>query len=138
MAAVTIHSDFGAQENKVGHCFHSFPIYLTGSDELDAMNLMFSVLSFKPAFPLPSFSFTKRLFSYSSLSAIQFSSVTQSCPALCDPMDCTMPSLPLYHQLPEFAQTCVHRDGDAIHPSHPLSSASPPTFNLSQIQDLFQ
>ena len=137
-AAVTIHSDFGAQENKVGHCFHSFPIYLTGSDELDAMNLVLSMLSFKPAFSLPSFSFIKRLFSYSSLSAIQFSSVAQSCPALCDPVDCTMPGLLLHHQPPEFAQTCVHQDGDAIHPSHPLSSASPSTFNLSQHQGLFQ
>ena len=85
MAAVTIHSDFGAQENKVGHCFHSFPIYLTGSDELDAMNLVFSTLRFKPAFSLPSFSFIKRLFCYSSLSAIQFRSVAESCPVFCDP-----------------------------------------------------
>ena len=138
MAAVTIHSDFGVQENKVGHCFHSFPIYLTGSDELDAMNLVFSTLRFKPAFSLPSFSFIKRLFCYSSLSAIQFSSVAESCPVFCDPMDCSMPGLPLHHQLPEFALTCVHQDGDAIHPSHPLSSASPPAFILSQHLGLFQ
>ena len=66
-----------------------------------------------------------------------FSSVTQSCPTLCDPMDCSTPGLPVHHQLPEFAQTHVHRLGDAIQPSHPLSSPSP-AFNLSQHQCLFQ
>ena len=70
-------------------------------------------------------------------SLVQFSSVTQSCPTLCDPMDCSMPSLPVHHQLPEFTQTHVHWVDDAIQPSHPLSSPSP-TFNLSQHQGLFQ
>ena len=56
----------------------------------------------------------------------QFSSVAQSCPALCDPMDCSMPGFPVYHQLPEPAQTHVHPVGDAIQPSHPFSSPSPP------------
>ena len=69
---------------------------------------------------------------------IQFSSVTQSCPTFCDPMNCSMPSLPVHHQLPEFTQTHVHRVSDAIQPSHPLLSASPPTFNCSQHQGLFQ
>ena len=55
-----------------------------------------------------------------------FSSVAQSCPSLCDPMDCSMPGIPVHHQLPEFTQTHVHRVGDAIQPSHPLSSPSPP------------
>jgi len=55
-----------------------------------------------------------------------FSSVTQSCPTLCDPMNCSMPGLPVHHQLPEFTQTHVHQVGDAIQPSHPLSSPSPP------------
>ena len=59
-----------------------------------------------------------------------FSSVAQSCPTLCDPVDCSMPGLPVHHQLPEFTQTHVHRVGDAIQPSHPLSSPSPPFFNL--------
>ena len=68
----------------------------------------------------------------------QFSSVTQSCPTLCDPMDCTLPGLPVYRQLPEFTQTHVHQDGDTIQPSHPLLSPFPPTFNLSQHQSLFQ
>ena len=61
----------------------------------------------------------------------QFSSVAQSCPTLCDSVDCSTPGLPIHHQLPEFTQTHVHWVGDAIQPSHPLSSPSPPTFNLS-------
>ena len=67
----------------------------------------------------------------------QFSSVTQSCLTLCHPMVCCMPDFSVYHQLLEFAQTHVHRVGDAIQPSHPLSSPSPPAFNLSQHQGLF-
>ena len=63
-----------------------------------------------------------------------FSSVAQSCPTLCDPMDCSTPGLPVHHQLPEFTQTHVHWVGDVIQPSHPLSSPSPPAFNLSQHQ----
>ena len=65
----------------------------------------------------------------------QFSSVTHSCPTLWDPMNCSMPSFPV-HQLPELAQTHVHRVGDAIHPFHPLSSPSPPALNLSQHQEM--
>ena len=65
------------------------------------------------------------------------SSVVQSCPTLCDPMDCSTPGLPVHHQLPEFTQTRVHWVGDAIQLSHPLSSPSPPTLNLSQHQGLF-
>ena len=65
-------------------------------------------------------------------------SVAQLCPTLCDPMDYSTPGFPVHHQLPEFAQTHVHRVGDAIQPSHPLSSPSPPAFNLSQHQGLFQ
>ena len=59
------------------------------------------------------------------------SSVAQSRPTLCDPMDCSTPGLSVHHQLPEFAQTHVHHVGDAIQPSHPLWSPSPPAFNLS-------
>ena len=65
---------------------------------------------------------------------IQFTSVAQSCPALCDPMDCSTPGLPVHHQLPELAQTHVHWVSDAIQPSHPLSSPSPPAFSLSSIR----
>ena len=68
----------------------------------------------------------------------QFSSLTQLCPTLCDPMDCSTPGLPVHHQLLELAQTHVHWVSDAIQPSHPLSSLSSPTFNLSQHQGLFK
>ena len=68
----------------------------------------------------------------------QFSSVTQSCPTLCDPMDCSTSGFPVHHQLPELAQTHVHWVGDAIQPSHSLSFPSPPAFNLSQHQGLFK
>ena len=68
----------------------------------------------------------------------QFSSVTQLCPTLCDPMDCSTPDLPVYHQLLEFTQIHVHWVGDAIQPSHTLSSPSPPAFSLSQHQGLFK
>ena len=72
------------------------------------------------------------------ISFIQFSSVTQLCLTLCDPMNCSTPGLPVHHQLLEFTQTHLHWVSDAIQPSHPLSSPSPPTFNLSQHQGLFQ
>ena len=65
-------------------------------------------------------------------------SVTKSCPTLCDPMDCSTSGFLVLHQLPQFAQTHVHRVGDAIQPSQPLSSPSSPPFNLSQQQGLFQ
>ena len=66
------------------------------------------------------------------------SSVAQSCPTLCNPMNRSTPGLPVHHQLPEFTQTHVHWVGDAIQPSHPLSTPFPPAFNLSQHQGLFQ
>ena len=66
------------------------------------------------------------------------SSVTHLCLILCDPVDCSMPGFPLHHQLPELAQTNVHWVGDAIQPSHPLSSTSPSALSLSQHQGLFQ
>ena len=72
------------------------------------------------------------------ISSVQFSSVAQSCPILCDPMNCSMPGLPIHHQLPEFTQTHVHRVSDAIQSSHPLSSPSSPAPNPSQHQGLFQ
>ena len=68
----------------------------------------------------------------------QIRSVAQSCPTLCNPMNCSTPGLPVHHQLPEFTQTHVHRVGDAIQPSHPLPSHSPPAPNPSQYQSLFQ
>ena len=75
---------------------------------------------------------------YSRIFSFSFSSVSQSCPTLCDPMIHSTPGLPVHHQFPEFTQTHVHRVSDAIQPSHPLSSPSPPAPNLSQHQSLFQ
>ena len=66
--------------------------------------------------------------------SVQFSSFAQSCPTLCDPMNCSTPGLPVHHQLPEFTKTYVHRVSDAIQPSHPLSSPSSPAPNPSQHQ----
>ena len=69
---------------------------------------------------------------------VHFSSFAQSCPTVCKPRDCSMPGLPVHHQLPELTQTHVHRVGDVIQPSHPLSSPSPSALNPSQHQGLFQ
>ena len=71
---------------------------------------------------------------FTEYASVQFSSVTQSCPTLCDPMNHTTPGLPVHHKLPEFTQTHVHWVGDAIQPSHPLSSPSPPAPNPSQLR----
>ena len=67
-------------------------------------------------------------------SSVQFSSVTQSCPTLCNPINRSTPGLPVHHQLPEFTQTHIHRVSDAIQPSHPLSSPFPPVPNPSSIR----
>ena len=72
------------------------------------------------------------------MNSVQFSLVTQLCLTLGYPMDCSTPGLPVHHQLPEFTQTHVHSVGDAIQPSHPLLSPSPPAFNLSQHQGLIE
>ena len=72
------------------------------------------------------------------VASVQFSSVAQLCPTLCDPMNRSTPGLPVHHQLLEFTETHVHWVGDAIQPSHPLSSPSPPAPNPSQHQGLFQ
>ena len=82
----------------------------------------------------PLLAFSKKLYAYS----VQFSSVSQSCPTLCDPVNHSAPGLPVRHQLPKSTQTHVHQVSDAIQPSHPLSSPSPPSPNPSQHQGLFQ
>ena len=82
--------------------------------------------------------FTRWTFVGKLHSSVQFSSVTQLCLTLCDRMNCSTPGLHVHHQLPRFIQTHVHRVGDAIQPSHPLSSPSPPAPNPSQHQGLFQ
>ena len=73
-----------------------------------------------------------------SYNLFRFSSVAQLCPTLCDPMNRSTPGLPVHHQHPEFTQTHVHQNGDAIQPSHPQSSPSPPAPNPSQHQSVFQ
>ena len=70
--------------------------------------------------------------------SVQFGSVAQPCPTLCDPINRSTPALPVHHQLLEPIQTHIHWDSDAIQPSHPLSSPFPPTFNLSQDQGLLK
>ena len=87
---------------------------------------------------IPLLSFFLNLQCQGSISSVQFISVAQSCPTLCNPMNRSMPGLPVHHQFPEFTQTHVHRASDAIQPSHPLSSPSPPAPNPSQHQSLFQ
>ena len=77
-------------------------------------------------------------FSITAPPGVQFSSVAESCPTFCNPMDCSRSGFPVHHQLPELAQTHVHWVSDAIQPSHPLPFSSPPTFNLSQHQGLFK
>ena len=84
-----------------------------------------------------SFTCTEKWFSY-HFSSVQFSSVSQSCLTLCNPVKHSTPGLPVHHQLPELTQTHVHQVSDAIQPSHPLSSPSPPARNPSQHQSLFQ
>ena len=75
---------------------------------------------------------------HNDFGSVQFSSVAQSCPTLCDPRNCSTPGLPVHHQLPEFTQTHVHRVSDAIQPSHPLLFPSSPAPNPSQQRSLFQ
>ena len=75
----------------------------------------------------------KQRLNESVICSVQFSSVTHLCPTLCDPMNHSTPGLPVHHQLPEFTQTHVHRVSDAIQPSHPLSSPSPPAPNLCSV-----
>ena len=100
--------------------YWSFICSVSSSNEYSGLNFLRMELVWSPCNP------------------VQFSSVTQSCLTLCDPMSCSTPALPVHHQLPEFTQTHVHRVGDAIQPSHPLSSPSPPAPNPSQHQGLFQ
>ena len=81
---------------------------------------------------------TLKLMLSTTISSVQFNSVAQLCPTVCDPMNRSTPGLPVHHHLPEFTQTHVHRVSDAIRPSHPLLSPSPPAPNPSQHQSLFQ
>ena len=86
------------------------------------------------SFPKPGYTHVLELHFAFQFNSVQFSSVAQSCPTLCNPMNHSTPGLPVHHQLPEFTQTHIHRVGNAIQPSHPLSSPSPPALNPSQHQ----
>jgi len=99
-------------------------------------SILFSIAAAQISLPTSSTQWFSFLHIFPML--VQFSSVAQSCPTLCDLMNCSMPGLPVHFQLPEFTQTHVHRVGDAIQPSHPLSSPSPPAANPSQHKSLFQ
>ena len=90
--------------------------------------------------PIPKKGNVKECSNYCTIAliSVKFSSVTQSCPTFCDPMNHSMPGFPVHHQLPEFTQTHVHQVSDANQPSHPLSSPSPPAPNPSQHHSLFQ
>ena len=90
------------------------------------VSLMLLFLSLSLSHTLPTVQFT-----------VQLSSAAQSCPTLCNPMNCSTPGLPAHHQLSEFTQTHFHQVGDAVQPSHPLSSPFPPAPNPSQHQSLF-
>ena len=114
-----------------------FTIIPTTPPEACTFLFVFSCLNLKPKFK---FYFKKafkillhqnHLWVFPDSPSVQFSLVTQSCLTLCDPMNRSTPGLPVHHQLLEFTQTHVHRVGDAIQPSHPLSSPSPPAPNPS-------
>ena len=113
----------------------SFWVFLTKLSDLtkDSLEYWWSLWG---TFEIPKINFRKT--QNWTISSVQFSSVTQSCPTLFDSMNCSMPGLPVHHQLPEFTETHIHRVSDAIQPSHPLSSPSPPAPIPSQHQSLFQ
>ena len=109
--------------HKIPYCnFNSSTLYYENKNNLNSQN--------------PGCHLTLNSFIFSL--CIQFSSVTQSCLTLCDPMNCSTPGLPVHHHLSEFTQTHVHRGHDAIQPSHSLLSPSPPAPNPSQHWSLFQ
>ena len=122
--------------NWVGECFVNTQRHLESMNSAILISI-FMKLETVYQFTLCWLSLTLKVDAHIILSH-QFSSVTQLCPTLCDPMDCSMLGLLVHHQLLEFTQTHVHWVGNAIQPSHPLLFPSPPAFSLSQHQGLFQ
>ena len=114
---------------------HSLPY---SAQALSGMGQPESLIANKPWKVLFSNPPTSALHQSPLLFSVQSSSVAQSCPTLCDPMNCSMPGLPVHHHLPEFTQTHVHRVGDDIQLFYPLPSPFPPALSPSQHQSLFQ
>ena len=135
----TLHQDFSLSIKKKSYFFlpnlHDyFKCYWKSTFKQLLLRCLFFKTKQKQIFNYWSYMVSKHL----CISSVQFSSIAQSCSTLCDPMNCSMPGLPVHHQLLEFTQTHVHRVSDAIQPSHPLPSPSPPAPNPSQHQSLFQ
>ena len=115
---------------------HLIPVSFGGKLKLRHPLLQNYVWSYM--FEMLALSLLNAFLSCASWVSVQFSSVTKSCPTLCDPIDCSTPGLPVHHQLPELTQTHDHWVSDDIQPSHLLSFPSPSAFDLSQHQGLFQ
>ena len=126
---------YASKSNLLKEKYKWFFEYLALSFSLKACDIWSGVFSLILGFPWRS---VGKASACNAGSSIQFSSVAQSCPTFCDPMNPNTPGLPVHHQLPEFIQTHVHRVSDAIQPSHSLLSPSPPDLNPSQNQGLFQ
>ena len=116
----------------------STSISLALNNFISKSSLLLTISKFNSEGMITTLMFLESLFLGFSALSVQFSSVAQSCRTLCDLMNRSTPGLPVHHQLPEFTQTRVHPVSDAIQPSHPPSSPSPPAPNPSQHQSLFQ
>ena len=127
----------GVQWKKKSPDIFLAPVFLSWCSDAFCKGLQV-VLSIKESWEETVYLYFHSVVQNTSALSVQFSSVTRSCLTLGDPMDCSTPGLPVHHQLPELAQTHVRQVGDAIQPSHPLTSPSPPALNLSQHQGLFQ
>ena len=146
MAAITICSDFGAPNNKVWHCFHRFPIYWNSTNQkVWLYTVLVRIWGNRYSDTLlvrlvTGQSPSEAMWQYLNCKAqtLQFSSVTQLCLILCDPMNFSTPGFHVHHQLPEPSQTHAYWVGNTIQPSHPLSSLFPSALNLFQNQGLFQ
>ena len=126
-------------KNVQSHLLHSPGLNISGhkpTGKFDWRNQN-KIVFYKQIKPMPP-CFGRWNLNHWTVSSVQFSSAAQSCPTLGDPMECSTPGSPVHHQLLELIQIHVHHVGDAIQPSHPLSSPSPPAFNLSQHQGLFK
>ena len=117
---------------------HALLKYFTGNLKKEALFISSLPVSLKVASGALCHHVRNLPVSNPNISSVQFSSVAQSCLTLCNPMNHSTPGLTVHHQLPEFTQTHIHRVSDAIQPSHPLASSSPPAANPSQHQSLFQ